>query len=138
MQLKLDDREFWQYYNSMKESNPNCDTVKSVREYKQKKGEWERNSINYRIQHAGAMCYKFSMIYFFKWIVENNLFNKVLITITPYDELNCECPKEIANDVAKQLHSLMVKAGAILCTRCKLDANISYDKDGNLPTYWIH
>ncbi len=138
MQLKLDDREFWQYYNSMKESNPNCDTVKSVREYKKKKGEWERNSINYRIQHAGAMCYKFSMIYFFKWIVENNLFNKVMITITPYDELNCECPKEIAHNVAKQLHLLMVKAGAIFCTRCKLDADISYDKDGNLPTYWIH
>ena len=55
-----------------------------------------------------------------------------------FDELNCECPKEIANDVAKQLHSLMVKAGAIFCTRCKLDADISYDKDGNLPTYWIH
>lgn len=86
MQIKMQDNEFWQYYNEMKKSNPNCDTVKSVRDYLKKKGECERNSINYRIQHAGAMCYKFSMIFFFKWIVENNLFNKVLITITPYDK----------------------------------------------------
>lgn len=125
MQNKIQDNEFWKYYNEMKNSNPNCNTVKSVRDYLKKKGECERNSINYRIQHAGAMCYKFSMIFFFKWIIDNNLFNKVLITITPYDEINCEAPADIAENVAKELHSMMVKAGDIFCTRCKLDADES-------------
>ena len=86
MQEKLQNDDFWKYYNYEKIHNPKSKLVEEVKEYRKKKGEWERNSINYRIQHAGAMCYKFSMIYFFKWIIENNLFNKVLITITPYDK----------------------------------------------------
>lgn len=125
MQLKMQSSEFWEYYNEMKRTNPGCDTVKSVRDYQKKKGECERNSINYRIQHAGAMCFKFSMIYFFKWIVENNLFNKVKITICPYDEINCEAPKDIAELVVKELHKMMVKAGAIFCTKCTLEADES-------------
>ena len=138
MQEKMQDREFWKYYREMKRESPNCDTVQEVRDFFKKKGECERNSINYRIQHTGALCYKVSMIYFFKWIIENNLFNKVLITITPYDEINCEAPIEIAEKVATRLHAIMVRAGEIFCTRCKLDADISRCKDGTLPNYWIH
>ena len=138
MQEKMQDREFWKYYREMKRESPNCDTVQEVRDFFKKKGECERNSINYRIQHTGALCYKVSMIYFFKWIVENNLFNKVLITVTPYDEINCEAPIEIAEKVAIRLHAIMVRAGEIFCTRCKLDADISRCKDGTLPNYWIH
>lgn len=125
MQEKMKDKDFWRYYREMKREAPNCDTVQEVKDFFRKKGECERNSINYRIQHTGALCYKVSMIYFFKWIIENNLFNKVLITVTPYDELNCEAPTEIAEKVAKQLHAIMVRAGEIFCTRCKLDADIS-------------
>ena len=70
--------------------------------------------------------------------MSNNLLFKVLITVIPYDECNVEAPEEIAEDIAKVLYDCMVKAGAYFCTRCKLDAEISRDKNGNLPTYWIH
>lgn len=60
-------------------------------------------------------------------------------------EVNCEAPESIANEVAMKLYDCMVKAGAYFCTRCKLDADISWDKDsegneikGQLPTCWIH
>ena len=53
-------------------------------------------------------------------------------------EWNIEAPAEIANDVVKVLYDCMVKAGSFFCTRCKLDADISYDENGNLPTYWVH
>ena len=53
-------------------------------------------------------------------------------------EWNIEAPAEIANNVVKVLYDCMVKAGSFFCTRCKLDADISYDENGNLPTYWIH
>lgn len=88
------------------------------------------------------------MINFFEYLRKNNLLFKVLITITPYDEINCEAPEEIANDTAKVLYDCMVKAGAYFCTKCKLDADISWNKiliedkwieqKGILPTYWIH
>ena len=78
------------------------------------------------------------MINFFEWLRKENLLFKVLICITPYDEFDVEAPKGIAERVALKLKEFMVKAGAYFCDKCKLDADISYDKNGYLPTYWIH
>ena len=64
--------------------------------------------------------------------------NKVKICVTPYDEINCEAPEEIAEDIAQKIYDCMIKAGKIFCTRCKLDADISRDKEGNLPNFWVH
>lgn len=91
--------------------------------------------MNYPIQNSGALCSKVSLINFFKYLRENNLFNKVKICVTPYDEANVEAPEEIAEEVAKKLYDCMVEAGAYFCTRCKLDAEISRLPDGSLPTY---
>ena len=84
------------------------------------------------------MCLRVSMVNFFEWLRKNNLFFRVKICVTPYDEINCEAPAEIADEVANELYNCMVKAGAYFCTRCKLDADISRCDDGSLPTYWIH
>ena len=128
----------WNYYREMKNSCPECDTVQRVRHFFKRKSASEKQSINYPIQATGSMCLRVSMINFFEYLRNNNLLFKVLICVTPYDEIKCEAPSEIANDVAKVLYNCMIKAGSYFCTRCKLDADISYDKDGNLPTYWIH
>ena len=128
----------WNYYREMKNSCPECDTVQRVRHFFKRKSASEKQSINYPIQATGSMCLRVSMINFFEYLRNNNLLFKVLICVTPYDEINCEAPAEIANDVVKALYNCMIKAGSYFCTRCKLDADISYDKDGNLPTYWIH
>lgn len=109
-----------------------------IKYFFKRKAASEKQSINYPIQHPGACCSKTALVKFFRWIVANNLFGKVLITIIPYDEVNCEAPKRIAEEVAAKLHSCMVEAGAFFCTRCKLDADISRLEDGSLPTYWIH
>ena len=90
------------------------------------------------IQGTGAFCLRVALINFFNWIVENNLFNIVKISIIPYDEINCEAPKEIAEEIAQKLYDFMVKAGSYFCTRCKLDADISRLKDGSLPNHWVH
>ena len=90
------------------------------------------------IQGTGSMCLRVSLINFFKYLRDNNLLFKVLITVIPYDEINCEAPKEIADQIAKVLYNCMVKAGAYFCTRCKLDADISRLPSGELPDYWIH
>ena len=130
--------EFWDKYNQLKASNPNHPIVEDVRYYFKRKSASEKQSINYRIQATGAFCLRVTLINFFNWIVENDLFNKVKISIIPYDEINCEAPKEIAEEVTSKLHYFMVKAGSYFCTRCKLDADISRLPDGTLPTYWIH
>lgn len=84
------------------------------------------------------MCLRVSLVNFFEYLRRNNLLFKVLITVIPYDEINCEAPEEIAEDIAKVLYNCMVKAGAYFCTRCKLDADISRLPSGELPDYWVH
>ena len=84
------------------------------------------------------MCLRVSLINFFEYLRKNNLLFKVLIIVTPYDEINIEVPEEIAEDIAKVLYNCMVKAGAFFCKRCKLDADISRLPNGELPNYWIH
>ncbi len=138
LKQKFDDPVYKEYYNEMKQSNPNCNTVQERKNYYKRISESDRQSINYLIQHAGALCTMTAAIIFFNYLRQNNLLFKVLITVMPYDEFNCEAPEEIANEVANILYKCMVKAGSYYCTRCKLDADISTDKEGNLPTYWIH
>ena len=128
----------WNYYREMKDSCPECDTVQRVRHFFKRKSASDKQSSNYEIQGTGAIIFKVASVYFFDYIIKHNLFNKVKLCVPVHDEWNIEAPAEIANDVVKALYNCMVKAGSYFCTRCKLDADISYDKDGNLPTYWIH
>lgn len=128
----------WNYYRQMKESCPECETVQRVRHFFKRKSASEKQSINYPIQATGSMCLRVALINFFTYICEHGLFAKVLICIPPYDEINCEAPAEIAEEVAQRLYQEMVDSGAIFCTRCKLDADMSRLEDGSLPTYWIH
>ena len=130
---------YWDEYKRKKEMGDFDDPqVQEVRHFFKRKSSSEKQSINYPIQATGSMCLRFSMIYFFGYLRENKLLNKVKICVPPYDEINCEAPKEIALDVARKLHECMVKAGAIFCTRCKLDADISLNADGTLPDHWVH
>lgn len=137
-QGKFKEEGFWEYYKEMKSSCPDCDTCQMVKNFFRRKSASDRQSVNYPIQATGSMCLRVSLINFFEYLRANDLLFKVLICVIPYDEVNCEAPEEIAEDIAQVLYNCMVKAGAYFCTRCKLDADISYDKEGNLPTYWIH
>ena len=128
----------WDYYRKMKKEYPECDTVQMVKHFFKRKADSERQSINYPIQATGSMCLRVALINLFKYICDNGLFGKVKINVTPYDEINCEAPAEIAEEVAQEVYNCMVKSGKIFCTRCFLDADISRNKDGSLPDYWIH
>ena len=128
----------WDYYRQMKKEYPESDTVQMVKHFFKRKADSERQSINYPIQATGSMCLRVALINLFKYICKNNLFNIVKINVTPYDEINCEAPEGIADEVANTVYNCMVKAGSIFCTRCKLDADISKDSNGQLPNYWIH
>ena len=128
----------WDYYRKMKKEYPECDTVQMVKHFFKRKADSERQSINYPIQATGSMCLRVALINLFKYICENNLFSIVKINVTPYDEINCEAPAEIAEEVAQEVYNCMVKSGKIFCTRCFLDADISRNKDGSLPTFWVH
>ena len=129
---------YWETFQEMKFDNPYSKEVHYIGLWKRQKSDFEKASINYRIQNRGAMATKLSGIYLFKWIINNNLQNKVKICLQIHDEWNCECPAEMAEELAKVLQQCMEKGAKPFCPRLPLSSGLSRLKDGNIPNYWIH
>lgn len=129
---KQDDPDFWAYYREMKQENPECDTVQGVRRLARRKAESEKQSINYPIQAAGALCFKLASIKLFNWLLKNGLLFKVKYCIPVHDEINLEAPDEISEEVADMLVKCMVSAGKPFCTRAHLGADVE------VGDHWIH
>lgn len=129
---KQEDPEFWAYYREMKQEDPDCDTVQGVRRLARRKAESEKQSINYPIQAAGALCFKLASIKLFNWLLKNGLLFKVKYCIPVHDEINLEAPDEIAQEVADMLVKCMVSAGKPFCTRAHLGADVE------VGDHWIH
>ena len=132
MQVKMQDHEFWDYYREMKRDAPECETVRSVSKFFGIKSQWEKNSINYRIQNRGAMCFKFASIKLFRWICENNYQNIVKMCVPVHDEFNLECPKEMAEEVSKKLVQCMEEGAKPFCKRLHLGADV------DINDHWVH
>lgn len=138
LQASFKEPGFWDKYRELKETDPNNPIVLQVKEFFKRKADSDRQSVNYPVQHSGALCYKTSMINFFEYLRRNDLLFKVLITVTPYDEINCEAPESIAEDIANVLYNTMIKAGEFFVKKCKLDAEVSRLDDDSLPSHWVH
>ena len=132
MQEKMSDPDFWNYYREMKRDAPECETVRNVKKFFIIKSQWEKNSINYRIQNRGAMCFKFASIKLFRWICENNYQNIVKMCVPVHDEFNLECPKEMAEEVSKKLIECMEEGAKPFCKRLHLGA------DCDINDHWVH
>lgn len=136
---KFKGNEFWNRYRALKAAGQWQDpVVQEVKSYFKHKSNLERNSINYPVQGCGALCMKTAMINFFAWLRKKDLLFKVLLCVMPYDEVCFEAPDDVADECANKMRDCMVKAGAYFVTKCRLDADISYTKEGTLPDYWIH
>jgi len=129
---------WWEEYQRMKFTEPYSKEVHYLSQWNKNKSDFEKASVNYRIQNRGAMATKLSGILFFKWIVQNNLQNIVKICLQVHDEYNCECPKDMAEEVASVLQKCMEKGAKPFCTRLPLSSGLSRLKDGTIPNYWIH
>jgi len=127
---EMKDPDFWRYYNDVKrERGPEYNRY---RKYFRRKSELEKDSINYRIQNRGAMCFKLSGILLFKYIKEHNLLNKVKLCIPVHDEWNVEVPEDIAEDMAKVIVDCMEKGAAPFCKRLHLSAT------PEISNCWVH
>ena len=76
----------WEEYRIKKENDPFDQDVQDVRKYFKRKSSIEKDSINYRIQGTGALCFKLASIYFFNYLKEHNLLFKVKYCIPVHDE----------------------------------------------------
>lgn len=72
------------------------------------------------------------MIHFFKWILREGLFEKVLICDLVHDEVVAEFPKELENKVVPMLQQCMEHAAAVFCKKLPIPA---VPETGD---HWIH
>ena len=129
---KMQEPGFWEYYQNVRKHNPQDEIVQEVRHYMQCKAASEKQSINYRIQNRGAMCFKLSSIKLFNWIVDHKLIDKVKMCVPAHDEFNLECPVAIKEQVGKVLIDCMVAGGKPFCPNVFLGADI------DINDHWVH
>lgn len=129
---KLKDPEFYNYYLEMKQTDPNCDTVKDVARYNRRKKDSEKQCIDYKVQGRGSMCFKLSSILLFKYIKKHNLLNIVKYVVPVHDEINLECPEAIADKMAKVLEDCMAKGSTPFLKSLKLTAT------AGVFDHWVH
>jgi DNA polymerase-1 len=134
-ELNGPDSVFWDVYRIEKKKNSAHfinEMKPKVREYFMKKGDIERNSLNYPIQGTSADITKLAGIYMFRYLEEKNLLFKVLMPNVVHDELHLECTEDIAPKMADKLRECMEKAGDVFCKTIKLKA------DPVITKKWTH
>lgn len=92
----------------------------------------ERKSLNSPTQGTGIIIMKYAMIRFFKWIINNNLFGKVLLCDLVHDEALVEFPKELKDIVPNKLKEFMEYSASTFCEKLPIPA---VPETGN---HWIH
>lgn len=126
-------KEFWEDYREEKAKDSirfKNELKPLVSKYFRKKGEIQRISVNYRIQGISALISKVAGIFFFDWILDNNLFGKVKIPVFVHDEYVAEAPEDLVLITKEMLEHCMVKAGSYWCTTIPLKA------EGQIAQSW--
>lgn len=129
---RMQEEGFWEDYNYLKKNLPGDELVQSVKHYFKRKAASEKQSINYRIQGAGALCFKLASIKLFRYLKEHDLLFKVKYCVPVHDEINLECPEEIADQIAKVLVKCMEDGAKPFCKRVHLGADVE------INDFWVH
>lgn len=115
---------YWEKYREERGKNSSWyqEQKENISKYYSRKGQIRRNAINAPVQGSSATITKKAVLNMYNYILENNLFNKVLIVNVIHDEILLECPKELANNMAQILKQCMEDASKEHCTIVPLKA----------------
>lgn len=134
---KAEEREytpaFWRNYSEFHKGVKDDPVVEKVKRHQKLANDWfNKNVLNYPIQGGCAVVLKQAVADLFDWVVDNGYFGKVLFCAFVHDEIDCECPKEMAESFAKTMQSIMEKAAAKYYRRLPIPA------DASIGDHWIH
>jgi DNA polymerase-1 len=130
-----DTEGFWDTYKAEKAKDSEIfrNFLKpKVREYFMKKGNIERDALNYPIQGTSADITKLAGIYMFRYLEEKNLLFQVLMPNVVHDEIHLECPEQMGSHLGAVLKKCMEDAGDKFCETVPLKA------EPCLTKYWTH
>ena len=124
--------QFWDEYRVIKANHDSDHPIrKKVRIHYQASSKYDRLALNSPPQGTGIIVLKDAMINFFDWLVENNLFNIVLLCNLVHDEAIIEYPKNMP-EVANILKETMEASASKYCKSLPIPAETS------VGDHWIH
>ena len=124
--------QFWDEYRIIKANHDSDHPIrKKVRVHYQASSKYDRLALNSPPQGTGIIVLKDAMINFFDWLVENNLFNIVLLCNLVHDEAVIEYPKNMP-EVANILKETMEASASKYCKSLPIPAEASVGE------HWIH
>ena len=126
------DQTFWNNYLSYHKDTGD-EVCQRVRKHRARGHEWfAKNVLNYPIQGGSAIVLKQAAADLFEWVVRNNYFGKILFCVFVHDEIDCECPKELADTFSKVLETIMKNASG------KYYKSIPIPAESSIGDHWIH
>ena len=122
---------FWEEYRNV--HKPAQDEVaQEVSMHFKAASKYDRMARNSPTQGTAAIVLKDSLHNLFKWICDNGYFDIIHICIEVHDEIDCDCPEEIAESFAKTLGQIMEQSAAKYCKSLSIPAETS------IGLHWIH
>lgn len=122
--------EYWEEYR-LKYKGTSLPQALEVKRHFQAASKYDRLARNAPSQGSSAIMTKLALIDLFKWILDNDMFGKVLLVNVTHDEINCEFPAELT-DFPKILQEIMHTAGMQLCKKVDVPAEAA------VGDHWIH
>lgn len=123
-------QDFWEEYR-LYHKGTGDNVCKQVKEHFQAASKWDRMALNGPTQGTGCIILKTAATNLYKWIINNNLFNKVKICALVHDEILAEYPKEVSN-FPRVLETIMQEAAAIYCKSLPIPA------EAEVSDHWVH
>ena len=122
----MDDEEFWDRYDYLHDTLSYKEFIQTpeyhrASELRRGTSKWARMVLNSPTQGTGIIILKDAMSEFFKWIVKNGYFGKVLLCDLVHDECVAEYPKELT-DVPQVLKRIMEESAAKFCKSLPIPA----------------
>lgn len=123
-------KEFWDEYRAIHKGTGDY-VEKEVSMHFKAASKYDRLALNSVTQGSGIVILKIAMKDFFDWIVDNNHFKDVELSVLVHDEANVIYKEELT-EVPEVLEKCMEDAAALVCTKLPIPAEAS------VGTCWIH
>jgi DNA polymerase I-like protein with 3'-5' exonuclease and polymerase domains len=125
-------KEFWEDYRENHKGKKGDAIAKAVSKHFKAKTKWEKNACNSPLQGSGAVIFKRFNRALFDWVVDNGYFDIVKFCIPVHDEINVECPEDMAELVKNKIQEVMkAEAQPFLKT-------LTLNSDASISDHWIH
>lgn len=122
---------FWEDYRTNHKGTGDAIARKVSKHFKAKT-KWEKNACNSPLQGCGAIIFKRFNKTLFDWVVDNGYFNVIKFCIPVHDEINVECPEDIAVMVKDKIQEVMKKEAMPFLKTLTLES------DANIDSHWVH